>query len=422
MEHVVFEGYAPHKVPVIVEVLTDNNNRTAPEMRVLFKKGGQLGAPGQQQVPLRPRRPRRGASSRRGRGHRSRRHRGRRAEVEPLTHEQNDDIPEGSAGRAFHHRARPTARRLAMAGAKRLDGGDQRARLRREKFPGAERRRTRRRSANSSSARRPRRRASRLGGDSLGNAMSDETSQAIFGDAVAASLEKPGRKRRGLFRLKKPVEEKPPFTHCEDCGADLHGRYCSSCGQVAVDYHRSFRHVVADVAESFLNWDSKFTKTLRVACDLSGLANEPIRGRASHALSPSAPALPARQHRLLFVHSSRSDSDQTGGRSGYDSEGPRRGGGGDEESGDPRPRARRGAEKRGRKDKDAGYEESWPELAGRRSIAVARAGWRGRFIAETTRRWILPELAKAQSEREDRSPRKQRCNFCSRRCATTSRR
>jgi len=46
MDHLVFEGYAPHKVPIIVEVLTDNNNRTAPEIRVLFKKGGQLGAPG----------------------------------------------------------------------------------------------------------------------------------------------------------------------------------------------------------------------------------------------------------------------------------------------------------------------------------------------------------------------------------------
>jgi YebC/PmpR family DNA-binding regulatory protein len=46
MEHVVFEGYAPHKVPVIVEILTDNNNRTAPEIRVLFRKGGQLGTPG----------------------------------------------------------------------------------------------------------------------------------------------------------------------------------------------------------------------------------------------------------------------------------------------------------------------------------------------------------------------------------------
>src|SRR5437764_5866063 len=38
MEHVVFEGYAPNKVPIIVEVLTDNNNRTAPEIRVLLRK------------------------------------------------------------------------------------------------------------------------------------------------------------------------------------------------------------------------------------------------------------------------------------------------------------------------------------------------------------------------------------------------
>jgi YebC/PmpR family DNA-binding regulatory protein len=40
---VVFEGYAPHKVPVIVEVFTDNQNRT--EIRMLFKSG-QLGTPG----------------------------------------------------------------------------------------------------------------------------------------------------------------------------------------------------------------------------------------------------------------------------------------------------------------------------------------------------------------------------------------
>jgi len=45
MDHVVFEGYGPHKVPVIVEVLTDNQNRTAPEIRVLFKRG-QLGTSG----------------------------------------------------------------------------------------------------------------------------------------------------------------------------------------------------------------------------------------------------------------------------------------------------------------------------------------------------------------------------------------
>ncbi|HVK99482.1 MAG TPA: YebC/PmpR family DNA-binding transcriptional regulator [Dongiaceae bacterium] len=44
-EHVTYEGFAPHRVPVIVECLTDNNNRTAQSMRILFRKG-QLGNSG----------------------------------------------------------------------------------------------------------------------------------------------------------------------------------------------------------------------------------------------------------------------------------------------------------------------------------------------------------------------------------------
>ena len=42
---VVYEGFAPHRVPVVVECLTDNVNRTASEVRGLFRKG-QLGTPG----------------------------------------------------------------------------------------------------------------------------------------------------------------------------------------------------------------------------------------------------------------------------------------------------------------------------------------------------------------------------------------
>lgn len=42
---VTFEGFAPHRVPVIVECLTDNNNRTSSEIKVLFKAGN-LGTPG----------------------------------------------------------------------------------------------------------------------------------------------------------------------------------------------------------------------------------------------------------------------------------------------------------------------------------------------------------------------------------------
>ena len=44
-ETVMYEGFAPHRVAVMVECLTDNVNRTAPEMRVLFRKG-QLGTSG----------------------------------------------------------------------------------------------------------------------------------------------------------------------------------------------------------------------------------------------------------------------------------------------------------------------------------------------------------------------------------------
>ena len=44
-ERVIYEGFAPHQIPVMVECLTDNVKRTAPEMRVLFRKG-QLGTSG----------------------------------------------------------------------------------------------------------------------------------------------------------------------------------------------------------------------------------------------------------------------------------------------------------------------------------------------------------------------------------------
>jgi YebC/PmpR family DNA-binding regulatory protein len=100
LDHVLFEGYAPHKVPVIVEVYTDNPNRTAPEIRVLFKHG-QLGSAGSNRflfdqaglveahqppaaVDLETAAIEAGAN-----------------EVEPLAHSQNDDIPEGATGARF---------------------------------------------------------------------------------------------------------------------------------------------------------------------------------------------------------------------------------------------------------------------------------------------------------------------------------
>jgi YebC/PmpR family DNA-binding regulatory protein len=45
-ETVFYEGFAPHQVPFIIECLTDNPRRTASNVRMLFFKGGQLGAEG----------------------------------------------------------------------------------------------------------------------------------------------------------------------------------------------------------------------------------------------------------------------------------------------------------------------------------------------------------------------------------------
>ena len=100
MEHVLYEGKAPHNVPVIVEVYTDNVNRTAPEVRVLFKKGV-LGTAGSNKFLfdhvglVEAHHPdantdREAAAIEAGAN-----------EVESLIHEQNDDIPEGTAGARF---------------------------------------------------------------------------------------------------------------------------------------------------------------------------------------------------------------------------------------------------------------------------------------------------------------------------------
>ena len=45
VEEVLYEGYGPSGVAVLCDILTDNRNRTAPELRKLFEvNGGKLGA------------------------------------------------------------------------------------------------------------------------------------------------------------------------------------------------------------------------------------------------------------------------------------------------------------------------------------------------------------------------------------------
>ena len=47
VEEVLYEGYGPNGVAIMCEIMTDNRNRTAPELRKVFEiNGGKLGATG----------------------------------------------------------------------------------------------------------------------------------------------------------------------------------------------------------------------------------------------------------------------------------------------------------------------------------------------------------------------------------------
>ncbi|MBN8554786.1 MAG: YebC/PmpR family DNA-binding transcriptional regulator [Deltaproteobacteria bacterium] len=100
LEHMVFEGYAPNKVAVIVEAYTDNVTRTTPEIRVLFRKG-QLGTTGSNKFLFNPvgiveayhsdvKTDREAAAIESGAD-----------DFVILTSEQNDDIPSDVAGCRF---------------------------------------------------------------------------------------------------------------------------------------------------------------------------------------------------------------------------------------------------------------------------------------------------------------------------------
>jgi hypothetical protein len=90
--------------------------------------------------------------------------------------------------------------------------------------------------------------------------VADEVTKFILGDTAISAIEQaPPRRRRFFGRRKK---QRPPLTHCENCGAPLSGPYCGQCGQAAIDYRRSFGQVLVDVLNEFLNWDSKFFATI----------------------------------------------------------------------------------------------------------------------------------------------------------------
>src|SRR6266513_213137 len=115
--------------------------------------------------------------------------------------------------------------------------------------------------------------------------MADEPAKLILGDTAISAMEESACPKRRFFGRRKT--QSPPFTHCENCGASLSGHFCWQCGQAAIDYRRSFRHVIIDVLDSFLNWDSKFFATLGLLVVKPWqLTNEFLAGKRVRYLHP----------------------------------------------------------------------------------------------------------------------------------------
>ena len=113
--------------------------------------------------------------------------------------------------------------------------------------------------------------------------MSDEPAKIILGDTAISAFEG----TQGRRRIGRGKDSGPPLTHCENCGAELQGHWCAQCGQPAIEYRRSFRHVLADLLNEFLNWDSKFFTTIALLLLKPWrLTNEFLAGKRVRYVNP----------------------------------------------------------------------------------------------------------------------------------------
>ena len=74
---------------------------------------------------------------------------------------------------------------------------------------------------------------------------------------------------------------------CQDCGSELTGEYCSSCGQRDVDLKVPFKDLLKELGEELLSFDHRFLHSLKPFLLKPGaLALEYIAGRRTRYISP----------------------------------------------------------------------------------------------------------------------------------------
>lgn len=74
---------------------------------------------------------------------------------------------------------------------------------------------------------------------------------------------------------------------CLNCGAELAGSFCSSCGQRDVPPYPSVRELVVDAFSELSGWDGRFATTVRSLITHPGkLTREFLEGRRARYISP----------------------------------------------------------------------------------------------------------------------------------------
>ena len=78
-----------------------------------------------------------------------------------------------------------------------------------------------------------------------------------------------------------------PLRACLNCGANLHGRYCSDCGQSSDDHKRPILHLLREGMEGLIHLDGRLIRTLPLLFFRPGqLARDHMDGRRMRHVPP----------------------------------------------------------------------------------------------------------------------------------------
>ncbi len=91
----------------------------------------------------------------------------------------------------------------------------------------------------------------------------------------------------GWLKWRRKHADIPPGTPCSNCGTELAGAYCHTCGQLAENFHKSIWHLFMEVLESFFHFDGRLWRTLPPLIYKPGeLTHNFINGKRAYQVPP----------------------------------------------------------------------------------------------------------------------------------------